>query len=129
MDKKELGNANPKSLQFTIFFLVGKRLGFRGRESFKQILFGDLELKEDSCGRFYLEYSERATKTRDGTDVHHHYRDTAPRIYEDKTLGNRDPIILYKEYISRRPLTSNLAESPLFLTPIPENRLLPECVS
>jgi len=39
-------------------------LGLRGRQEHITMLWGDLELKKTCKGRQYLEYTERATKTR-----------------------------------------------------------------
>lgn len=41
--------------------------GLRGRHEHEQMLWGDIDLKTDSTGTEYLEFNERATKTRNGT--------------------------------------------------------------
>jgi len=57
-------------------------LGLRGRQEHITMLWGDLELKKTSEGRQYLEYTERATKTRQkiGEDP----RLFKPKLFEQK---------------------------------------------
>ena len=58
-------------------------------------------LKKDPVnGREYLEYSERMTKTRDGTGKENN-RKVKPRLYGNRT--ERDPLELYKVYLERCP--------------------------
>lgn len=53
--------------------------GLRGRQEHIHMLWGDMELKEDESGTEYVEFHERATKTRQGStrDV----RSFAPKMY------------------------------------------------
>ena len=122
-EKGEFGTDNPKALQFCVFYTLGKCLGLRGRESYRQILFGDLEIQVDASGQEYIQYTERATKTRDGSNPKEHSRDSTPRIYGNTHLGERNPISLFKNYINHRPKEACEKHSPLFLTPIPDVRL------
>ena len=43
------------------------QFGLHGRQEHTDMLWGDVELVNDVAGRQYLEFSERATKTRQGS--------------------------------------------------------------
>ena len=53
--------------------------GLTGRHSHRQMLWGDVEIKQESNGNEFLELTERATKTKGGqSDAD---RKTIPKIY------------------------------------------------
>ena len=56
--------------------------------------------KDPVDNRQYLEFSERLTKTRDGTKGKEN-RKVKPKMYENKS--DRCPIRLFKAYLLRRP--------------------------
>ncbi len=64
---------------------------------------GDLEILVDASGQENIQYTERATKTRDGSNPKQHSRDSTPRIYGNIHLGERNPISLFKNHINHRP--------------------------
>ena len=43
------------------------QFGLRGRHEHIQMLWGDVEIKQDAAGHEFLEFFERATKTRKGS--------------------------------------------------------------
>ena len=58
--------------------------GLRGRQEHTQMLWGDMELKFDNSGVEYVEFNERATKTRQGTT--RSARAFAPKMYSTGNL-------------------------------------------
>ena len=74
-----------------------------GKES-RELRWGDVELKQMSDGKEFLEYSvERHTKTRTGT-VPRDRRKIKPRMYSAADLpADRDPVRVYKFYASKCP--------------------------
>ncbi|XP_052257027.1 uncharacterized protein LOC127862097 [Dreissena polymorpha] len=78
------------------------------------MLWGDLEIKQATDGTRYIEYTERATKTRKGvTDDERMFK---PKIFEQPG-DERCPVKLYLEYESRRPLTCLRPDSRFYLRP------------
>ena len=120
-EKKEMGTDTPTALQFTLFFMLTKGMGFRGREQHRKLRFGDIVLGRNADGLRYLEFHERDSKTMDGSG-NSDWRATVPRIYSDGT--ERDPINVYEEFVRRRPTTSRAKDSPFYLTPVPTKRIL-----
>lgn len=59
---------SPKALINTMWWNNTLHFGLRGRQEHIQMRWGDVELKHSSTGEEYLEFSERATKTRNGID-------------------------------------------------------------
>ncbi|XP_062574710.1 uncharacterized protein LOC134236557 [Saccostrea cucullata] len=69
-------------------------------------------MKVTSTGEEYLEYAERATKTRTG--ITSDTRNFAPKMFEDR--GNpRCPVLAYKEFANRRPEAMKKPESPFYI--------------
>ncbi|CAC5360214.1 unnamed protein product [Mytilus coruscus] len=63
-----LGGGNAKSLSNTVFLNNSMYFGMRSRTEHEHLRWGDVELKTTSSSERYLEYSERATKTRTGVN-------------------------------------------------------------
>jgi len=62
-----LGQENPKSLNYTVFFLFGQHFGTRGRQEHHQIQIEDLKQIRDPAGKLVqVEWMEGPTKTRQG---------------------------------------------------------------
>ena len=122
-EKKEMGTDTPTALQFTLFFMLTKGMGFRGCEQHRKLRFGDIVLGRNADGLRYLEFHERDSKTMDGLG-NSDWRATVPRIYSDG--AERDPINVYEEFVRRRPTTSRANDSPFYLTPVPTKRILPD---
>ena len=58
--------ATPKSLIRTVYLNNTMHFGLRGRHEHEQMLWGDVELKTDATWEKYIEFTERASKTRSG---------------------------------------------------------------
>ena len=75
--------------------------------------WGDIQLKASADGVEFLEYTERQTKTRTGTepkDIHA----VKPNMFS--VLGSdRDPVQAYHLYVSKRPEQMNSDDSPFYL--------------
>ena len=64
----------------TLWLAFTMGFGLRGRHEHQQLLWGDVELKSTSEGEKFLEFSERATKTRQGLG---NSRSHPPKIVAD----------------------------------------------
>jgi hypothetical protein len=62
--------------------------------------YGCRRLRKDDNGREYVEFAEDLTKTRGG-GLSKKSRDFSPKIFASG--GERCPVSLFKEYMSRRP--------------------------
>ena len=64
---KVLGENNPKSLNYTIFYLLSQQFGTRGCQEHHQLHVEDLKFVHDPSGiTVYVEWVEGLTKTRQG---------------------------------------------------------------
>lgn len=98
--KNLLGNNSPKTLLDTVWLNNGIYFGLRGRQDHTNLLWGDIELRQTSQGREYLEFNERATKTRSGAKVSD-CRKVTPKAF---AVDDDDcPVRAYKEYAEHRP--------------------------
>ena len=94
------GTTHPKSLLRTMWWVITKHFGHRGRDEARDMKFSGE----------YLEWDiERGTKTRTGEKPHGHQRQFDPKIF-DKTA-----ITIFKEVVSRRPLPTLMEKSPYYL--------------
>ena len=100
---KAFGLHHPMALLRVLFWYFTMLFGLRGRNEHHQMLWGDVELKSGPDGEF-LEYTERLTKTRRGSDSGRAFK---PKIFpmEDKT---RCPVEAFKLYASKRPTGDDL---------------------
>ena len=115
-EEGQLGDSSPRTLIFSAWYYFTKCFGLPGRNEHRQLLLGDVVLKKDPVnGREFLEYSERMTKTQDGTGKEN--RKVKPRLYGNGT--ERDPLELYKIYLERRPEKAMNPVSSFYLTCIP----------
>ena len=71
--------ANPEALINSVYFNNSMHFGLRGRHEHEQMLWGDVELKISASGQEYLEFTERATKTRNG--ISGDTRPFAPKMF------------------------------------------------
>ena len=87
--------------------------GLRGCKEHRYMCWGDVKLKETADGKEYLEFNERQTETRTGSDC----RDInaiPPKMFA--TDGSeKDPIVVYKLYAQKRPEKMLEDDSPLYL--------------
>ena len=70
---------NAKSLINSMWLNMTMHFGLRGRQEHTQMLWGDVALLVDDCGNEFLEFNERATKTRSGTS--RNVRPFAPKMF------------------------------------------------
>ena len=76
------------------------------------MLWGDIKCGEDEHGK-YLEFTERATKTRTGENDN--VRTHAPKAYANEDQPDRCPVYLYNEYAKHRPIEMCDDECPFYL--------------
>ena len=107
---------NPYRAERTIWWIITKSFGHRARDEARQLKFGDIKLqKEFNVDRKYLVWdTERSTKTRNGETPHGHQRSFEPKAFAIKD-SPRCPVFIYKEFLSRRPITMLREDSPFFL--------------
>ena len=74
---------NPRSLLTSVWLSNTMHFGLRSQHEHVQMLWGDIQLLQDATGREYIEYNERATKTRDGTTGS--TRPFAPKAFASQT--------------------------------------------
>ncbi|VDI22743.1 Hypothetical predicted protein [Mytilus galloprovincialis] len=120
-EQGQLGDGTPRILIFSLWYYFTKCFGLRGRNEHRQLQLEDILMKKDPLdNRQYLEFSDRLTKTRDGTKGKEN-RKVKPRLYENKS--DRCPLRLFKAYLIRRPENVMEPESPFYLTCIPMERV------
>ena len=113
-----LGVSDPDTLNFTMWFIITKLMGFRARHEHRQLMWPDISLKQDAVsGKQYLELElERGVKSRDGADLERDPRACNPRIW---ATGHPDrcPVLIYLAFSQRRPEEGKTEQSPFYLTP------------
>ena len=64
---KVLGNNSPKSLNYTVFYLISQQFGTRGCQEHHQLRVEELKFVRDPSGKtIHVEWVEGVTKTRQG---------------------------------------------------------------
>lgn len=58
---------HPQAIINSLWLYNTTHFGLRGRQEHLQMLWGDIELKTESTGQEFLEFTERVTKTRQGS--------------------------------------------------------------
>ena len=112
-EKSLLGTRNPESLLNTLWLNNTMHFGLRGCKEHRDMCWGDVKLKQTADGKEFLEFNERQTKTRTGSDCRD-VRKMAPKMFA--TDGSeRDPVVVYKLYARKRPEKMNDDESPFYL--------------
>ena len=112
-EKGLLGTRNPEALFNTLWLNSTMHFGLRGCKEQRDMCWGDVKLKETADGKEYLEFNERQTKTRTGSDCRD-IRAMAPKMFA--TDGSeKDPIVVYKLYAQKRPEKMNEDDSPFYL--------------
>ena len=85
-----------------------------GKEQ-RDLCWGDLQLKTDSKGNCFVDFSqERETKTRTGENPRK-LREKKSQMYENKNNPKRCPINIYLAYKNHRPADMMTDESPFYL--------------
>ena len=92
-EKGILGTRYPEN---TLWLNSTMHFGLRGCKEHREMCMGDVKLKETAEGKEYLEFNERQTTTRTGSDC----RDI--RAMPSKMLATdgseKDPVVVYKLY-------------------------------
>ncbi|CAC5377808.1 unnamed protein product [Mytilus coruscus] len=110
--KKLLGAANPRALTNTVFLNNSMFFGMRSRLEHQNLRWGDIDLKTTSAGEKYLEFTERATKTRSGATSD--ARAFSPKMFENKG-DPRCPVSLYLMYAGKRPEKMKADDSKFYV--------------
>jgi site-specific recombinase XerD len=112
-EKDLLGTRSPESLLNTLWLNNTMHFGLRGCKEHRDMCWGDVKLKQTADGEEFLEFNERQTKTRTGSDCRD-VRKIMPKMFA--TDGSeRDPVVVYKLYSRKRPDKMNEDESPFYL--------------
>lgn len=112
---KVLGANNPKSLNYTIFYLISQQFGTRGCQEHHQLRLEDLKFVCDPSGKTILvEWVEGITKTRQG-GLSKIERRLPQKMFAHK--GSRCPIKFLELLISKRPQKLRYS-GPLYLRPL-----------
>ncbi len=110
----EISTDDPQKLINGVWFTCQKFFGQRANEGADKCLWGDVELKSDINTNEYLQFTERATKTRSGQDINN-VRSFRPKVWATPNFPDRCPVNLYKQYRARRPPHMLEPDSPFFL--------------
>ena len=113
-EKELLGTSNPESLINTIWYMNTIHFGLRGCDEHRKMKWGDVQLKTDTDGTEYLEYSERQTKTRSGEDPRN-IRAVKPKAFASQTSPDKNPVYVYKVYSPKRPPLMQDPDGPFYL--------------
>ncbi|XP_061196504.1 uncharacterized protein LOC133204775 [Saccostrea echinata] len=113
---EQLGKATPTSLISTLWFNNTLYFGMRGGTEHRNMRWGDVVLKRDEALQLdYLEYHERATKTRTGVDVTDS-RACPPRMYATPANPEKCPVSTYILYRDKRPEGYSKHEDPFYIS-------------
>ena len=114
-----LGDTDPQTLQYTLWWLIATHMGTRGRDEHHKLRFGDFTVKSTTDGHEYVEFSaERGTKTRSGEtekSTNANSRSFKPKMWATPDRPTRCSVRLYKEFVQRRPPEMCAADSPFYL--------------
>ena len=112
---KVLGEDNPKSLNYTIFYLLSQQFGTRGCQEHHQLCVEDLKFVCDPSGiAVYVEWVEGLTKTRQG-GLNKTERRLPQKMFARE--GSRCPVKFLELLISKRPEKLRCS-GPLYLRPL-----------
>jgi len=117
--RKVLGGYNPKSLNYTIFYVISQQFGTRGCQEHRQLRIENLKfVRTPSGATVFVEWVEGLTKTRQG-GLSKMERRLPQRLFVQG--GDRCPVYFLQLLISKRP--PNLKNTgPLYLRPLDKPR-------
>ena len=99
--KGQLGDFNAQVLTNVNFKNLTEQLGFRGRQEHYDAYVEDFLITSNENGGESVEFRENPTKTRNGgLRIPHR---TAPQLMWSTDGGERDPVRLFKLWLSKRP--------------------------
>ena len=114
-EKGLLGTSSGEALLNTLWLFNSLHFGLHGCDEHRQMCWGDIKLTTMSDGTEVLEYSERQTKTRTGSEPRN-IRPVKPKAFPAPNgPADRDPVKVYKVYLSKRPEATNIPEAPFYL--------------
>ena len=115
-DTGVLGGKNPKSLNYTVFYVLSQQYGTRGCQEHHQLQIEHLKLVRDTTtGKTVsIEWVEGPTKTRPG-GLNKKDRRLPQKMFAHG--GTRCPVKLLERLISKRP-TALRCSGPLYLRPL-----------
>ena len=108
-----LGCSSPDALINTLWLNNTQFFGLQGCQAHRVMKWGDVQHKTASDGSEYLEYNERQTKTRTGAEAKN-TRQVKPKMFSVPG-SDRDPVMFYHIYASKRPTELLSDESPFYL--------------
>lgn len=112
-EKGLLGMCSPEALLNTLWLNNTLHFGLRGCKEHRDMCWGDVKLHKTANGVEYLEFNERQTKTRTGSD-YGNVRAVPPKMFAtDET--ERDPVAVYKFFARKRPEEMNQDDAPFYL--------------
>ncbi|XP_028408279.1 uncharacterized protein KIAA1958-like [Dendronephthya gigantea] len=113
-ERKLLGIESPEALLNTLWLNNCLHFGLRGCKEHRDMCWGDVKLHKTAQGQEYLEFNERQTKTRTGSD----YRDvrTVPPKMFATDRSEKDPVAVYKFFSQKRPQEMNYDDAPFYLS-------------
>ena len=95
-----LGEQNPKSLLYTLWYLLTLHFGLRGCQEHHEMFVEDFTFNKDDQGTEYVTFEENPTKTRQG-GLRKKRRAIQPKMFA--TGGPRCPVQFFKTYLAHRP--------------------------
>ena len=96
-----LGEQNPKSLLYNLWYLLTLYFGLRGCQEHHEMFVEDFSLSKDDQGTKYVTFEENPTKTRQGS-LRKKRRTIQPKRFA--TGGRpRCPAQFFKTYLAHRP--------------------------
>ena len=113
-EKGLLGMCSPEALLNTLWLNNTLHFGLRGCQEHRDMCWGDVKLQKTASRVEYLEFNERQTKTRTGSDCSD-VRTVPPKMFA--TDGTeRDPVAVYKCFARKRPEREmNQDDAPFYL--------------
>ena len=109
----QLGDQNGRALTNANFMNLTEQMGLRGRQEHYDAYVEDFEMITSENGSEYIQFIENPTKTRSGGL--HISRRTTPQVMWSTDGGARDPVRLFKLWMSKRP--ENMRNTgPLYLS-------------
>ena len=99
-EKGLLGMSSPEALLNTLWLNNTLHFGLRGCREHRDMCWGDIKLRKTANGVEYLQFNERQTKTRTGSD-YSNVRAVPPKMFAtDET--ERDPVAVYNFFSQSR---------------------------
>ena len=93
----QLGNSSPRSLLYTMWWLLSQHLGLRGCQEHYTMNVEDFTLNKDDNSNEFITFAEGPTKTRQG-GLRLQPRSVLPKMFA--TGDSRCPVALFKSYLA-----------------------------